>query len=68
MSAYREMGKEELKKELESLKEEYSKICEADISLDMSRGKPGTDQLDLSMGLFDVFNSSSEIKSAAGTD
>ena len=25
MSAYREMGKEELKKELESLKEEYSK-------------------------------------------
>ena len=68
MSAYREMGKEELKKELESLKEEYSKFCEADISLDMSRGKPGADQLDLSMGLFDVFNSSSEIKSAAGTD
>ena len=47
MSAYREMGKEELKKELESLKEEYSKICEADISLDMSRGKPGTDQLEI---------------------
>lgn len=68
MPAYKDMGEEELKKELQSLKEEYYKICQDDISLDMSRGKPGTDQLELSMGLFDVFNSSSEIKSAAGTD
>ena len=68
MLAYEQMNREELQKELESLKEEYQKVCEADIHLDMSRGKPGPEQLDLSMELFDVFNSSSEIKSAAGTD
>ena len=29
----------------------------------MSRGKPGPDQLDLSMDMLDVFNSKSELKS-----
>ena len=36
------------------------------ISLDMSRGKPGPDQLDLSMDMLDVFNSKSELKSENG--
>ncbi|MFQ9515531.1 MAG: aminotransferase class I/II-fold pyridoxal phosphate-dependent enzyme [Eubacterium sp.] len=68
MLAYEQLSREELQKELESLKEEYQKICESDISLDMSRGKPGPEQLDLSMGMFDVFNSSSEIKASNGLD
>lgn len=68
MLAYKDMGKEELKKELESLKAEYEKICEENISLDMSRGKPGTDQLELSMGMLDVLNSKSDMMSSDGFD
>lgn len=68
MLVYKDMGKEELKKELESLREEYKNICEKDIRLDMSRGKPGTDQLELSMGLLDVLNSKSDMMSSDGFD
>lgn len=68
MLAYKDMGKEELKKELESLKAEYEKICQENISLDMSRGKPGTDQLELSMGMLDVLNSKSDMMSSDGFD
>ena len=68
MSAYKEMGEEELKKELQLLEEEYKKICQDNISLDMSRGKPGTDQLELSMGMLDVLNSKSDMISSDGFD
>lgn len=68
MLAYSEMNKEQLQKELESLKKEYGDICEKGISLDMSRGKPGPEQLDLTMGMFDVLNSKSEIKASNGLD
>lgn len=68
MLAYKEMEKEELKRELESLKAEYEKFSQEDISLDMSRGKPGTDQLELSMGMLDVLNSKSDMVSTDGFD
>lgn len=68
MSAYKNLAKEALQNELVKQKEEYKKICDSEISLDMSRGKPGTDQLDLSMDIFDVFNSSSELKASNGFD
>lgn len=68
MLAYREWGKEKLNEELTNLKEEYKKICDADIHLDMSRGKPGPEQLDLSMEMLDVINSRSDIYSADGFD
>ena len=48
---YNEYSKEKLQEELEGLYKEYNKIKESGISLDMSRGKPGPDQLDLSMYL-----------------
>ena len=66
--AYKDLSREQLNEELIKLKEEYHKFCEADISLDMSRGKPGPEQLDLSMGILDIFNSKSEIKAANGFD
>ena len=68
MAGYNALSKEQLNEELVKLKEEYSKICQSEINLDMSRGKPGADQLALSMGMMDVFDSSSELKAANGFD
>ena len=34
----------------------------------MSRGKPGPDQLELTMGMFDILNSSSELIASNGLD
>lgn len=66
--SYREFTKEELNEELIVLKERYQDICSKNIQLDMSRGKPGPDQLDISMGLFDVFHSASDLKAESGLD
>ncbi len=68
MKAYQHMTKEELltlKKELEA---QFEDVKSRKLSLDMSRGKPGADQLALSMGMLDVLNSSSDMKDDAGVD
>ncbi len=62
------MSKEELTQELTALKAEYEKIKGMGLALDMSRGKPGADQLDLSMGMLDVLDSKTALKSENGTD
>lgn len=48
------LTQEELRKEAEALQQEYSRFMAMGLKLDMSRGKPGPDQLDLSNGLFDM--------------
>ncbi len=68
MKAYSEMSKEEMKQELVSLKEQYKKYQEMDLSLDMSRGKPCREQLDLSMGMMDALNSEADLICEDGTD
>ena len=68
MLAYSEMSKDELKKELEGLKKDYNEICKKNISLDMSRGKPGKEQLDLSMDMLDVLTSESDVHASNGID
>ena len=62
MKAYRELRKEELLTLKEELSREYEDIKAKGLSLDMSRGKPGTDQLDLSMPMLDLVNSDSDMK------
>ncbi len=61
MKAYRQMKREELLALKEELTAQYEEFKSRGISLDMSRGKPGSDQLDLSMGLLDAVNSSSDM-------
>lgn len=68
MKSYQEMTKEELLNEKTALEAEYAKIKEMGLSLDMSRGKPGEDQLDLSMPMMDVLTSESILKSENGVD
>ncbi len=68
MKTYQEMSKEELLQEKQSLEAEYEKIKEAKLNLDMSRGKPGAEQLDLSMPMLNVLTADSILKSENGTD
>lgn len=68
MKSYLEMSKEELEVEIKALREEYRKYQGMELELDMSRGKPCRDQLDLSMGLMDVLNSDADLSCEDGTD
>ena len=61
MKAYSEMSKEEMQQELASLKAQYRKFQDMDLSLDMSRGKPCREQLDVSMGMMDTLNSEADL-------
>ena len=65
---YNDMSKEELLALKESLNKEYAEAKAKALSLDMSRGKPAAKQLDISLGLLDTINSSSDLKSEDGTD
>ena len=68
MKAYQDMTREELLQEKTSLEAAYKEIKEKGLQLDMSRGKPAPDQLNLSMGLLDVMTSETVMKSANGMD
>ena len=68
MKAYSEMSADELRTELAGLKKQYQKIQALDLHLDMSRGKPCQEQLDLSMGMMDVLASDSDLTCEDGTD
>lgn len=65
---YNDMSKEELLALKDSLNKEYAEAKAKGLSLDMSRGKPAAKQLDISLGLLDTINSSSDLKSEDGTD
>ena len=67
MQKYSEMTREQLlvlKKELE---QQYADIKAQGLALDMSRGKPAADQLDLSMEMMDVLRSDTDLKCETGT-
>ena len=68
MKPYAEMTVEELKAERAVLKQQYTKFQNMELSLDMSRGKPCREQLDLSMGLMDALDSSADLNCEDGTD
>ena len=53
---------------LEELIKEYNKYQDMHLSIDLSRGKPCKEQLDLSNGMMDVLNSSSDFCSLDGVD
>ncbi|MBQ3040477.1 MAG: aminotransferase class I/II-fold pyridoxal phosphate-dependent enzyme [Clostridia bacterium] len=68
MKKYSELTKEELqalKKELEAKYKEYQA---KDLKLNMARGKPCVEQLNLSMGMMDVLGADSDLTCDDGTD
>ena len=68
MTAYKDLSKEELLELKKGLEARFEEIKAKGLSLDMSRGKPAADQLNLSMGMMDVLNSSEELTCANGVD
>ncbi|MBP3736472.1 MAG: aminotransferase, partial [Lachnospiraceae bacterium] len=68
MKPYAEFTKEELLALKSELKAAYKKVQAKNLKLNMSRGNPCTEQLDLSMGMMDVMSSSSDMTCEDGTD
>ena len=65
--SYLSMSAAELQAELESVKKEYEQIKAQGLSIDMSRGKPGADQLDISDGMLKVLDDG-DFKCESGLD
>lgn len=56
MASYQEISKEELLKEKESLLQAYEEWQKRGLTLNMARGKPSAEQLDLAYGLLNAVN------------
>lgn len=65
---YKDMNTEQLLKEKELLQKEYDEYKAMGLKLDMSRGKPGKEQLDISERMLDIVNSGTECKTRDGLD
>lgn len=68
MQPYAEMSNEELQALRKQLSAQYKDYQGKDLRLDMSRGKPSVEQLDLSMGMMDVLSSNDDLTCEDGTD
>ena len=68
MKQYQEMTREELQAQREALEQTYSRLKAEGLKLNMARGKPGADQLELSLPMLDTLNSTSDCHDASGVD
>ena len=65
---YLSMSAAELKAEQARVRAEYDAICAKKLKLDLSRGKPGEDQLDLSMDMLNLPITKEALRSDGGVD
>lgn len=68
MIPYKELSKEELLEIKSDLDAQFEAIKAKGLNLDMSRGKPSTEQLNLSMEMMDVLTSESDLVCEEGVD
>ena len=68
MAAFEQMDRAELQSELNRLKEEYAQFKAKGLSLNMARGKPSAEQLDLSLPLLSCISSAQDCIAEDGTD
>ncbi len=62
------MTREQQQALLSSLQKEYNDYKASALSLDLSRGKPGAEQLDVLQGMLDCINSSADCRTENGFD
>ena len=65
---YSEMTPDQRLSELKELREEYARIQEKHYKLDMSRGKPGAEQLALTQDMLGVISTPEDCISEGGFD
>ena len=65
---YQEMSQRELQREYRKLSAAYREMEQEGLHLDLSRGKPSPEQLELSRKMLDEVNSGSVLDSVDGTD
>ncbi|MCL2233641.1 MAG: aminotransferase class I/II-fold pyridoxal phosphate-dependent enzyme [Treponema sp.] len=68
MKPYNTMSRDELTKEKDSLSAAFAAHKAKGLSLNMARGKPGSDQIAMSMPILDTLNSSSDCTAEGGVD
>ncbi|RAV22898.1 aminotransferase class I/II-fold pyridoxal phosphate-dependent enzyme [Paenibacillus contaminans] len=68
MSEIHALGETELQERLRMLQEKYDGFMQRRLKLDMSRGKPSPEQLQLSMGMLDAVTSADGLLASDGTD
>lgn len=68
MVKYRDLSADGLRAELVSVRSDYEKFRSMNLSLNMARGKPGAEQLDLSMKLCSEVTAENGALSLDGTD
>ena len=68
MVPYVQRSTQELLALKEELEKKYKEFQDRGLKLDMSRGKPSAEQLDLSMGMMDILNSKTDLKCREGVD
>ena len=68
MIPYNKLSTEDLETLLQSLKLVYKDYQSLNLQLNMARGKPGSDQLDLSMGMMDILGGDDDLTCEDGTD
>ena len=68
MTDYFKMSKAELEEEFKAVSAEYERYCAMHLSLDMSRGKPGSLSMDVSQRMFDSVGNHIGFKNIDGID
>ena len=68
MTYYETLDDEALGREIARLQARVDEIRSRGLALNMARGKPSPEQLDLSMPLLDVLDSRADVRAADGTD
>ncbi len=68
MKTYQEMSRQELEELQSKLAGQFEEAKGMGLKLDMSRGKPATNQLDIVMPMMDTLNSGSSLRTEEGTD
>lgn len=68
MASYKQLQKEELAAEFQKVKAQYEDVKSLGLALDMSRGKPGFENMDMCEEMFSLVNKQKGFKDQSGAD